>query len=64
MGVRIYSYRWVKCYNKEVVKKVLVYYGLVIIFINVNLKILKFYSYGVLDDILCSEYRFFFCVNL
>lgn len=64
MGARIHSYRRVKRYNKEAVKKALAYHGPATISINANPKTLKFYSHGVLDDITCSEYRFLSCVYL
>jgi len=55
VGARIHSYRRVKRYNKEAVKKALAYHGPATISINANPKTLKFYSHGVLDDISCNN---------
>ena len=54
-GARIHSYRRVKRYNREALKKALAYHGPTTISINANPKTLKFYSHGVLDDISCSK---------
>lgn len=59
MGARIHSYRRVKRYNKEAVKKAIAYHGPATISINANPKTLKFYSHGVLDDITCSKWNSF-----
>lgn len=58
IGARIHSYRRVKRYNEEALKKALAYHGPATISINANPKALKFYSHGVLDDITCSKYTF------
>lgn len=54
-GAKIHSYRRVKRYNREALKKALAYHGPTTISINANPKTLKFYSHGVLDDITCSK---------
>lgn len=54
-GARIHSYRRVKRYNREALKKALAYHGPTTISINANPKTLKFYSHGVLDDISCNN---------
>lgn len=55
IGAKIHSYRRVKRYNKEAVKKALAYHGPATISINANPKTLKFYSHGVLDDVTCNN---------
>ncbi|KAJ7387711.1 hypothetical protein OS493_001053 [Desmophyllum pertusum] len=55
VGAKIHSYRRVKRYNTEAVKKALAYHGPATISINANPKTLKFYSHGVLDDITCNN---------
>lgn len=55
IGARIHSYRRVKRYNEEALKKALAYHGPATISINANPKALKFYSHGVLDDITCNN---------
>lgn len=54
-GAKIHSYRRVKRYNREALKKALAYHGPATISINANPKTLKFYSHGVLDDISCNN---------
>ena len=55
IGAKIHSYRRVKRYNREALKKALAYHGPATISINANPKTLKFYSHGILDDATCSK---------